>query len=70
MFLVERAQPNFRRLFVVSCEHGLTDVMMDNYPQLDRGRGNEVFGRLIDDHRASILKLTDEVCECQVRRAS
>jgi hypothetical protein len=71
MFLIERPQPNQRRLFVVDCAHAHTEVVMDNYPRPDPARGNQVFGRLIDQHRQAALDDPDvEECACRVPRLS
>jgi hypothetical protein len=68
LMLLEIPKANYRREFIVDCQHGRTDTIVDNFPLHDPARASGIFEQLTAKHRAGILKTEGTVCECQPER--
>jgi hypothetical protein len=66
--MVERPYPDGRRLFVIDCRHGKTDVIVEDFSRTDPARASGIWTQVIAAHRKSIFDLEHQVCECQPNR--
>ena len=70
MFVIEQPLPNYWRRFIIDCPHATTTHDHDNWPKPDAARASGLIDRMLKAHRAQVLELEKEVCECRPERPS